>query len=84
MVEMAFNFNYFKGSTMSQVQNALQYWLTALVPAEEVDKMKEEKEKEIVANVVVEGVEDSKEDESANVPTPALLREPQINHGLYE
>ena len=48
---------------MNQVQNALQYWMNALVPAEEADKLKEQKEKEIVANVVVEGVEDSKEDE---------------------
>ena len=81
---MAFNFNYFKGSTMNQIQNALQYWMTALVPAEEADKLKAEKEKEILANVVVEGVEDSKEDESANVATPALLRESQAHPHLYE
>jgi hypothetical protein len=81
---MSFNFNFFKGSSMTQVQNALQYWLTALVPAEEADKLKEEKEKEILANVVVERLEDSKEDEPANVATPALLCQPQVNHDLYE
>ena len=69
---------------MNQIQNALQYWMTALVPAEEADKLKEEKEKAILANVVVEGVEDSKEDESANVATPALLRESQAHPHLYE
>lgn len=81
---MSFNFNYFKGSTMNQIQTALQYWMTALVPAEQADKLKEEKEKAILANVVVEGVEDSKEDESANVATPALLRESQAHPHLYE
>jgi len=81
---MAFNFNFFKGSTMNQVQNSLQYWINGLISAEEADKLKADKEKEILANVVVEGVEDSKEDESANVATPALLREPQVNTNLYE
>jgi len=81
---MAFNFNYFKGSTMNQIQNALQYWANGLISTEEADKLKEEKEKEILANVVVEGVEDSKEDESANVATPALLRESKVNTNLYE
>lgn len=45
---MAFNFNFFKGSTTSQIQNALQYWATAFRPAEEIDKMKAEKEAELV------------------------------------
>ena len=81
---MAFNFNYFKGSTMNQIQSSLQYWMNALVPAEEADKMKADKEKEIVANVVVEGVEDSKEDERAETATPALLRESQAHPYLYE
>lgn len=81
---MSFNFNFFKGSTMNQVQNSLQYWMNALRPADEVDKLKEEKEKEIVANVVVEGVEDSKEDESTNVATPALLCESKEHSNLYE
>jgi len=81
---MAFNFNFFKGSTMNQVQNALQYWVNGLISSEEADKLKADKEKEILANVVVEGVEDSKEDDSANVPTPALLRESQVNARLHE
>jgi hypothetical protein len=81
---MAFNFNYFKGSTMNQIQNSLQYWMNALIPVEDVDKMKADKEKEILANVVVEGVEDSKEDDSANVPTPALLCESEAHPNLYE
>lgn len=81
---MSFNFNYFKGSTMNQVQNALQYWMNALVPAEEADKMKQEKEKEIVANVVVEGVEeDSKEDESTDVPVPTVCM-PKPHPHLYD
>jgi hypothetical protein len=80
---MAINFNFFKGSTMNQAQYALQYWMNALVPAEEADKMKQEKEKEIVANVVVEGVEDSKEDESANVPVPTVCM-PQSHPHLYD
>ena len=78
---MAFNFNFFKGSTMNQVQNSLQYWMNALRPADEVDKLKEEKEKEILANVVVE---DCKEDESPNVATPTLLRESKEHPNLYE
>lgn len=69
---------------MNQVQNALQYWMGALVPAEEADKLKAEKEKEILANVVVEGVEDSKEDESASAVTPTLLCQPQAHLHLYE
>lgn len=69
---------------MNQVQNALQYWVNGLISSEEADKLKAEKEKEILANVVVEGVEDSKEDESASVATPALLRVPQVNTNLYE
>ena len=81
---MAFNFNYFKGSSMNQIQNALQYWMNALIPAEEADKLKEEKEKEILSNVVVEGVEDSKEDERAKFPTPTLLCESEAHPNLYE
>ncbi len=81
---MAFNFNFFKGSTTNQIQNAVQYWMSALVPAEEADKLKADKEKEIVANVVVEGVEDSKEDERANVVTPSLLCQSQAHPHLYE
>ncbi len=81
---MAFNFNYFKGSTMNQIQSSLHYWMNALVPAEEADKMKADKEKEILANVVVEGLEDSKEDESASVATPSLLRESKEYPCLYE
>ena len=69
---------------MNQVQNALQYWVNGLISSEEADKLKADKEKEILANVVVEGVEDSKEDDSANVPTPALLRESQVNARLHE
>lgn len=81
---MSFNFNFFKGSTMNQIQYSLQYWMNALRPAEEVDNIKQEKEKEILANVVVEGVEDSKEDESTDAPTPALLRESKEYPNLYE
>ena len=58
--------------------------MNALRPAEEVDKLKADKEKEILANVVVEGVEDSKEDESTSVATPALLCESQVNARLHE
>jgi len=81
---MAFNFNFFKGATTQQIQYSIQYWMNALRPAEEVDKLKEEKERHIVANVVVEGVEDSKEDESTNAPTPALLCVPQVDSDLHE
>lgn len=81
---MAFNFNFFKGSTMSQVQNALHYWMNALQPAEEVEKLKQQKEEEIAQNAVIEGVEDSKEEERDNPPTPALLREPETNSHLYD
>lgn len=81
---MAFNFNFFKGATTHQIQNSIQYWMNALRPADEVDKLKEEKEKEIVANVVVEGVEDSKEDERANVPEATLLCVPEADSGLHE
>jgi len=80
---MSFNLHFFKGSTMNQVQNALQYWANGLISTEEADKLKADKEKEILANVV-EGVEDFKEDEPAHVATPALLRQPQVNTNLYE
>ena len=69
---------------MNQVQNALQYWVNGLISAEEADKLKADKEKEILANVVVEGVEDSKEDESTSVATPALLCESKEHSRLYE
>ena len=81
---MAFNSNFFKGATTHQIQNSIQYWMNALRPAEEVDKLKEEKEKEIIANVVVEGVEDSKEDERASVPEATLLCVPETDSGLHE
>jgi uncharacterized protein YciU (UPF0263 family) len=81
---MAFNFNFFKGSTINQVQNSLHYWMNALRPAEEVDNIKQEKEKDIFANVVVEGLEDSKEDESADVATPAVLCKSKEHPNLYE
>ena len=81
---MAFNFNFFKGATMSQAQNALHYWMNALVPAEEAEKLKQEKEQEIAQNAVIEGVEDSKEEERDNPPTPALLCQPQTNQHLYD
>ena len=80
---MAFNFSFFKGSTMNQVQNALQYWAGALVPAEEVEKLKQEKEKEILANVVVEGVEDSKEDEQVKFPVSTACMSQSSSH-LYD
>lgn len=67
---------------MNQIQNALQYWMTALVPAEEADKLKEEKEKAILANVVVEDFKE-KEDESSSVATPALCM-PQSHPHLYD
>ena len=69
---------------MNQVQNALQYWVNGLISSEEADKLKADKEKEILANVVVEGVEDSKEDERTEVATPALLCESKVNTNLYE
>lgn len=69
---------------MNQIQSSLQYWVNGLISAEEADKLKADKEKEILANVVVEGVEDSKEDESASVATPALLRESKEHSHLYE
>jgi hypothetical protein len=80
---MAFNFGFFKGSTMNQVQNSIQYWMNALIPAEDAEKLKQEKEKEILANVVVEGVEDSKENEPAELPVPTLCM-PQSHPHLYD
>lgn len=68
---------------MNQIQSSLQYWANGLISTEEADKLKEEKEKEILANVVVEGLEDSKED-STSVATPALLRQSQVNTNLYQ
>jgi len=67
---------------MNQVQNALQYWTNGLISSEEADKLKADKEKEILANVVVE--RDSKEDDdSANVPVPTVCM-PQSNPHLYD
>jgi hypothetical protein len=90
-IEMAFNFNYFKGSSMNQIQYALHYWMNALQPAEVVEQLKQEKEKQIVENVVVEGVEreservpTQKEDkERADLPsTTVCIAETPLN--LYE
>ena len=82
---MAFNVNFFKGATTQQIQNSIQYWMNALRPAEEVDKLKADKEEEIFANVVVEeGVEDSKEDERADVPEATLLCIPEVDSCLHE
>ncbi len=50
---------------MNQIQNALHYWMNALQPAEVVEQLKQEKQQQIVENVVVEGVER----ESERVPT---------------
>ena len=66
---------------MNQVQNALHYWANGLISSEEADKLKADKEKEILANVVVD---DSKEDEPANIATPSLLCMPQSNPRLYD
>lgn len=83
---MSFNLNFFKGATLTQAQNALQYWLTALRPAEEVDKLKQEKEEEIVANVVVQNDEGKKADddekEEPSLVIPALCQ-PETNINLY-
>jgi hypothetical protein len=61
---MAFNFNYFKGATTQQIQHSIQYWMNALRPAEEVDKMKEEKAAEIVENAVIYPVDEQVGEES--------------------
>jgi hypothetical protein len=50
---MAFNLNFYKGTTASQAQNALQYWMTALKSKEEVEQLKMEKQKMIEENAVV-------------------------------
>jgi len=76
---MSFNLNFFKGSTMNQVQNALQYWTNGLISSEEADKLKADKEKEILANVVIEGVEDEPSDVSAS-----LLCQSKEHPRLYE
>ena len=69
---------------MNQIQNALHYWTNALIPVEEANKLKEEKEKEIADNVVIEGVEDDKkEDERAKFPVPTLCM-PQSHPHLYD
>lgn len=47
---MAFNFSYFKGTTSSQAQNALHYWMNALQTAEDVERMKKEKEELLAEN----------------------------------
>lgn len=84
---MSFNLNYFKGSSMNQVQYAIQYWMNALRPAEEVEALKKEKEQERVENVVVEGTEnhdDEKEKEdSSRLSVPALCV-PETTVNLYE
>jgi len=81
---MAFNLNYFKGSTTSQIQNALQYWANALRPAEEVDKMKEEKASQIVENAVIYPVDEQVVEESAveRESFPVPISDPDVS--LYE
>ena len=81
---MAFNVNFFKGSTTSQIQYALQYWANALRPAEEVEKMKEEKQAELVENAVIYPVDEQVVEESAiereSFPVPTI--DPEVS--LYE
>ena len=67
---MAFNFNYFKGTTSSQAQQALYYWMNALTPVEDVDRMKAEKE-----NAIVENANQLQEVLEGDVPEPANLHE---------
>lgn len=85
-IEMAFNFNYFKGSSMNQIQNAIHYWMNALRPAEEVEQLKKEKEQQIVENVVVEGMERESEREDKEradlSSTTVCIAETPVN--LYE
>ena len=50
---MAINLNFYKGTTLSQAQSALDYWHNALKSNEEVEKMKMEKQKLIEENAVV-------------------------------
>jgi hypothetical protein len=44
---MAFNVNYWKGTTSSQARAALDYWKQALVSAEDVVQLKTEKQQTI-------------------------------------
>ena len=50
---MAFNLNFYKGTTTAQAQSAVEYWHNALKSNEEVEKMKMEKQKLIEENAVV-------------------------------
>ena len=50
---MAFNLNFYKGTTAAQAQSAVEYWHNALKSNEEVEKMKMEKQKLIEENAVV-------------------------------
>jgi len=50
---MAFNLNFYKGTTTAQAQSAIEYWQNALKSNEEVEKMKMEKQKLIEENAVV-------------------------------
>jgi hypothetical protein len=82
---MAFNMNYFKGASTSQIQNALLYWMNALRPAEEVDKMKEEKAAEIVENAVIYPVEPAEPAvEAVQAEEPLCIPEPESHSVPHE
>lgn len=81
---MAFNFNFFKGSTTQQIQGAIHYWMNALRPAEEVERMKQEKEREIEENAIPCAVDDqvgaegeSSEHSDHAVADPAAESDPE-------
>ena len=82
---MAFNLNFWKGTSMNQVQYALHYWMNALRPAEEVEALKAEKARELedaVRPTEERQGDDEKNDASADEPTQALCV-PETNPDLY-
>ena len=47
---MAFNLNFWKGTTPLQAKAALEYWKTAFISADDAEKLKAEKKRQIEEN----------------------------------
>jgi len=73
---MAFNMNFWKGTTPQQAQAALEYWKSAFISNEDAEKMKTEKQKQIEENAAAAAAAEGAEPEHN-----AAAREPEKSDG---
>jgi hypothetical protein len=72
---MAFNMNFWKGTTPQQAQAALEYWKSAFISNEHAEKMKTEKQKQIEQNAAAAAAEGAEPEHNA------AAREPEKSDG---